>query len=147
MKALDIASDLCKTFEGFRSKPYLCPAGVPTIGYGSTFYSDGKQVRLTDRPISKEEAEEYLEYELYKCLQKAIKFSPILAMYDNRLAAITDFIYNLGAGNYQTSTLKRKVNVENWDEAVYQIKRWNKAAGRVLNGLTLRREAEARLLC
>jgi len=146
MKSLDIASDLCKMFEGFRPYPYLCPAGVPTIGYGTTFYPNGHKVRLTDRPITKEEAEEYLEYELHKSLKQAIKYSPVLTHYDNRLAAITDFIYNLGCGRYQTSTLRRKINVEDWQGAKVQILKWNKAGGKVQKGLVKRREVESQLL-
>lgn len=146
MKALDIASELCKTFEGFRPKPYLCPANVPTIGHGTTYYPSGVKVSLSDHPITREQAEEYLEHELSQCLTKAIKYSPCLALYENRLASITDFIYNLGAGRYQQSTLRRKVNQENWTEAKTQILKWDKANGKVLKGLKLRREAEARLL-
>jgi lysozyme len=61
-------------------------------------------------------------------------------------AAIADFIYNLGVGNYATSTLKKKVDVGDWVSAASEIKRWDKAAGKVLKGLTVRREKEAALL-
>ena len=61
---LDIAIELVKRFEGFRNKPYLCPAGVPTIGYGSTHYADGRAVTLADLPMSKEDAHALMEAEL-----------------------------------------------------------------------------------
>ena len=62
---LDIAAALCKQFEGFRGKPYLCPAGVATIGYGSTYYIDGRKVSLTDETISETIAETILLHELH----------------------------------------------------------------------------------
>lgn len=145
MKALDIACDIAKVFEGFRSKPYLCPAGVPTIGYGTTFYPEGEKVRLTDRPVTEAEALEYLEHEMYHCLKKSIQLCPILAMNDNRLGAVTDFCYNLGCGRLQQSTLRRKINKEDWDGARRELLKWNKAGGRVLKGLQRRREMEATL--
>jgi len=61
---LEIAAELCKRFEGFRAKPYLCPAGIPTIGYGSTYYADGKKVTLNDSSISQEAANALLMSEL-----------------------------------------------------------------------------------
>jgi len=147
MKSLDIASSIAKMFEGFRAKPYRCPAGVETIGYGTTRYPDGEKVRLTDRPITEPEAEEYLENEMYyKSLQSAVRLCPILAMDDNRLAAISDFCYNLGAGRLQASTLRRKINQKDWPGAKKELLKWNKAGGRVLLGLVKRREVEARLL-
>jgi lysozyme len=104
-------------------------------------------VRLTDRPITEPEAEEYLENEMYyKSLQSAVRLCPILAMDDNRLAAISDFCYNLGAGRLQASTLRRKINQKDWPGAKKELLKWNKAGGRVLLGLVKRREVEARLL-
>ena len=58
------AVDLIKHFEGLRLTPYLCSAGVPTIGYGSTFYEDGRKVSLQDPPITKERAEELLQFKI-----------------------------------------------------------------------------------
>ena len=62
---LDIAAALCKQFEGYRGKPYLCPAGIPTIGYGSTYYADGCKVALTDPPMSEPDAAALLLQELH----------------------------------------------------------------------------------
>lgn len=144
---LQIAVELCKRFEGFRAKPYLCPAGIPTIGYGSTYYADGRKVTLQDEPISEPDAEKLLLHELEKTyLPGVLRHCPGLAADEKRLNAIVDFAYNLGVGRLQTSTLRRRINEQNWQEAAREILRWNRAGGRVLAGLTRRREAESRLL-
>jgi len=77
----------------------------------------------------------------------ALKLSPGLANTDpRRFAAIISFCYNCGTGNYRVSTLKRRVDAKDWAGAQEEIQKWNKAAGRVLRGLTIRRQAEAKLL-
>ena len=144
---LDIAASLCKQFEGFRGKPYLCPAGIPTIGYGSTYYSDGRKVTLNDPPISEPEAAELLLHELqYTYLPGVLRNCPILLTDEKKCNAIVDFAYNLGTGRLQTSTLKRKINEQDWDAAKEQLMLWNKGGGRVLPGLDKRRKAECQLL-
>jgi len=144
---LDIAAALCKQFEGFRSKPYLCPAGIPTIGYGSTYYASGAKVALSDEPISKTIAEALLLHELqFTYLPGVLRNCPILLTDERKCNAVVDFCYNLGIGRLQTSTLKRKINEQNWEAAKDQLLLWNKAGGRVLPGLDKRRKAEAALL-
>jgi len=143
---LTIAKELCKEFEGFRSAPYLCPAGVPTIGYGATYYTGGRKVALADPPISEREAEALLEEELNKTyLPGVLRCCPIVLCFPEVLNALVDFSFNLGVGRLQSSTLRRKVNEEKWPEAIHQIKRWVRGGGRVLPGLVRRREAEAAL--
>jgi lysozyme len=140
---LTIAIDLCKRFEGFRSKPYLCPAGVPTIGYGSTYYSGGKKVSMTDAPISNEDAEKLLKHELNETyLPEVLRLCPVLKQHPNKLNSIVDFCYNLGAGNLQRSTLRRRINAQDWQGAEDELRKWVKAGGIVLPGLVARREAE-----
>ena len=144
---LDIAILLCKQFEGFRSKPYLCPAGVATIGYGSTYYGNGAKVALSDEPISETIAETLLLHELqFTYLPGVLRNCPILLTDERKCNAVVDFCYNLGIGRLQTSTLKRKINEQNWEAAKDQLLLWNKAGGRVLPGLDKRRKAEAALL-
>jgi lysozyme len=144
---LDIAAALCKQFEGFRGKPYLCPAGVPTIGYGSTYYADGRKVSLTDSPISESDAAELLLHELHHTfLPGVLRNCPILLTDERKCNAIVDFAYNLGVGRLQTSTLKRKINAQDWDGAKEQLMLWTKGNGRVLPGLLKRRTAECQLL-
>jgi lysozyme len=144
---LDLAIALCKQFEGFKSKPYLCPAGVATIGYGSTYYRDGRKVVLTDAPMGEPDAAALLRFELeHTYLPGALRNCPILATDERKCNAIVDFCYNLGIGRLQTSTLKRKINAQDWDAAQEQLMLWTKGGGRVLPGLVKRRKAECALL-
>jgi lysozyme len=144
---LELAASLCRQFEGFRSKPYLCPAGVPTIGYGSTYYSDGRKVTLNDALISQEDASALLMVELnHTYLPGVLRNCPILATDEKKCNAIVDFVYNLGIGRLQTSTLKRKINSQEWESAKEQLMLWTKGGGKVLPGLLKRRQAECSLL-
>lgn len=144
---LRLAIELVKRFEGFRAKPYLCPAGVPTIGYGSTRYADGRPVELSDPPISREDAQALMETELYQhYLPAVLRLCPGARGNIKAINALVDFCYNLGSGRLQTSTLRRKVNSRDWTGAREQLKRWVRGGGRVLPGLVARREAEAALL-
>lgn len=146
-EALEITAELCKRFEGFRAKPYYCPAGVATIGYGATYYLDGSTVQLTDPPVTPEVATDLLMAQLRRqFFPGVIRLCPILITHPTRLAAIADFAFNLGLGRLQTSTLRRKVNAEDWGAAKEQLMRWTRAGGKILPGLVRRREAESRLL-
>ena len=150
---LDLAAELCRRFEGFSAKPYLCPAGVWTIGYGSTYYANGDKVTKDDPSIDREYAERLLMHELvHTYAPGVIRQCPILltvAIKDKdwgKLNAIVDFCYNLGVGRLQTSTLKRKINQQDWDGAIEQLKLWVRGGGKVLRGLVIRRDAEAALM-
>jgi len=144
---LEIAAELCKRFEGFRAKPYLCPAGIPTIGYGSTYYADGKKVTLNDSLISQKAANDLLMGELqHTYLPGVLKNCPILATDERKCNAVVDFCYNLGVGRLQTSTLKRKINAQDWDGAKKQLMLWTKGGGKVLPGLLKRRQVECALM-
>jgi lysozyme len=137
-----IAVDLAKRWEGYRQEVYLCPAGIPTSGYGHAW-----QGGSTPRPLSPGEAEEMLACDLLVAQSAMYRLSPCMVFEsEERQAAIIDFIFNLGSGNYQASTLKRKINAGEWEDTPYQIRRWVYAAGKKLKGLMLRREAEAQLL-
>ena len=144
---LDIAAALCKQFEGYRGKPYLCPAGVATIGYGSTYYADGRKVALTDAFMSEPDAAALLLQELHHTyLPGVLRQCPILLTDERKCNAIVDFVYNLGVGRLQTSTLKRKINAGDWEGAQEQLMLWTKGGGKVLPGLLKRRKAECALL-
>jgi len=144
---LEIAAKLCMQFEGFRSKPYLCPAGIPTIGYGSTYYSNGTKVTLADSPLDEGNARKLLMDELnHTYLPAVIRNCPILATDERRLNAVVDFCYNLGTGRLQTSTLKRKINAQDWEGAKEELMKWSKAGGKVLPGLLKRRQAECNFM-
>jgi len=143
---LELAAELCKRFEGFVSKPYLCPANVATIGYGSTYYADKRKVTLEDAPMSEQDAHALLMIELeHTYLPSVLRQCPILATDERKCNSIVDFVYNLGNGRLQTSTLKRKINVGDWEGAKEQLMLWNKGGGKVLAGLTKRRKAECAL--
>ncbi len=150
---LEAAAELCRRFEGFRAKPYLCPAGIPTIGYGSTYYSDGRKVQLTDPPMTEVEARALLMAELEHTYAPGVKrlcpglFADAVTTGDwGKFNAIVDFVYNLGIGRLQTSTLRRKINAKDWDGAKEQLMLWTRGGGKVLPGLVKRRQAECALI-
>jgi lysozyme len=143
--AAELAARIARRFEGFFPHPYLCPAGVPTIGYGATYYENGVRVTLLDPPVSKEEAERLLIWMIEtEYLPAAIKLCPGIDT-PERLAAITDFAYNLGVSKLSSSTLRKRINTGDWADVPVQLAKWNKAGGRVLSGLTRRRTTEAAL--
>lgn len=144
--AVQITTALCRRFEGLYLRPYLCPAGVPTIGYGATFYEDGRKVSMKDKPISKARAEALLLWHLEHGFLPGVTRMCTGADTPERLAALLDFAFNLGLGNLKASTLRKRVNQGDWLDAQVQIMKWNKAGGKILKGLTRRREAERQLL-
>lgn len=145
-QALPVALALMRRFEGFYPRPYMCPAGVPTIGYGATYYEDGTRVTLNDTPIDRARAEGLLIWVVgHVYLPQVIKLCPGLD-HPDRLAALIDFTYNLGGTALKNSTLRRKVNAGEWGAVPTELLKWNKAGGKALRGLTLRREAEAQLI-
>ena len=140
------ALELIKKYEGFSAKPYLCPAGVWTIGYGNTKYLNGVRVQKQDKPITAEEAERLLENTVIKeFLPKALELSPVLKLHPNKLAAVLSFCYNLGAGAYANSTLRKKINNQDYEAASKEFGKWVMASGKKLNGLIKRRAEEAEL--
>lgn len=144
--AIAIAEALCRRFEGFCGHPYLCPAGVPTIGYGATHYLDGRTVTLKDAPISKETATVMLRDMLRTdYLPKLMAMCPKVDS-PERMAALLDFVFNLGAGQLRSSTLRKRVNAEAWGLVPSELRKWTRGGGRVLKGLVIRREAEAALI-
>lgn len=144
---LDPAIDMIRAFEGFRAKPYLCPAGKATVGYGSTWRLDGGPVELTDPPMSEAQAVALLEREVYgAALPGVLRLCPLTISQPGVLNALVDFTFNLGVGQLQTSTLRRKINAQDWQGAREQLARWVRGGGRVLPGLVRRRAAEAALL-
>ena len=146
-KSLEIAAALCRHFEGLVLHPYLCPAGYWTIGYGTVFKPDGSQVKEGDEPITKEEAEAWLQHELrHNYMAGVLKASPNLSQYPEALGAITDFAYNLGVARYRASTLRRRINEEDWDAAKTELAKWTRGGGKVLRGLVLRRHAELKYI-
>lgn len=136
--------DLVSTFEGYSSNPYLCPAGVWTLGYGTTRYPEGRRVKSHDPNCIVSQAEMWLCHELGKAEQSVIRYCKVY-LNDMQRAALASFVYNLGSGAFRASTLRRRINSGDWDDVPYQLSRWNKGGGRVLRGLVIRRAAEADL--
>jgi lysozyme len=148
MDALAITLALIRRFEGLYLSPYLCPAGVPSIFYGATYYQDGTRVTLSDPPGTREQAEALLLWHVQTVyLPAVLRWCPaIIHETPGRVAALIDWTFNLGAGNLRASNLRRRVNAADWEAVPGEILKWNKAGGRVLRGLTLRREADAALI-
>lgn len=144
--ALPIARDLLiARFEGCAARvpatglfvPYLCPAGYWTIGFG-------RLVAREHQPITADEARAFLTLDALAHIAAAARLSPsLLTGTAGRLAAIGSFVFNLGAGAYAGSTLRRRVDAADWPRACDEIGRWTRGGGRVLRGLVLRRAAEA----
>jgi lysozyme len=140
-------------FEGWSSKPYLDSVGVPTIGFGNTFYPSGRKVTMSDKSITLSEGivlNKFVADMFAKDVTSLLKQS----VNQNRFNAIVDFAYNLGsdidadniAEGLGDSTLLKKINANPNDITIAaEFLKWNKARGKVLNGLTTRRQAEVKL--
>ena len=131
--------------EGLKLKPYLCPAKIPTIGYGNTYYPDGKRVTLLDKDITKQQAFDMFK-EIANRFAKRVDTLVTSNINQNQFNSLVSFAYNVGTGNFSSSTLLKKVNRNPDDLTIKdEFLRWNKAGGKVLNGLTNRRNEEADL--
>ena len=141
MKISSKGLELIKEFEGFSANAYLCPAKIPTIGYGNTFWEDGRKVKLGEQ-ISKTNALELLELVANKDF--ADKIFPLIKVKvsQNQFDAMVSLAYNIGVGNFSKSTLLKKVNSGDFDGASNEFLKWNKSSGKELLGLTRRRERE-----
>jgi lysozyme len=144
MKLNQAGIDLMHEFEGLKLEAYLCPANVPTIGYGNTFYPDGKKVKLGDK-ITKEQADT-LFLGIAEDFAKRVRGLLKKDLNENQFSALVCLAYNIGVANLNKSTLLKKVNVNPSDSTINaEFLKWNKAGGKVLAGLTRRREAESKL--
>lgn len=135
---------LIKRFEGLKLKAYLCPAGLPTIGYGSTFYENGSKVKLGD-VITIDRADKLL-FNTVAEFEKQVDTFVTSSINANQLGALTSFAFNVGMGNFRRSTLLRLVNTNPNNPAIRtEFIKWTRANNRVLKGLVTRRQAEADL--
>jgi lysozyme len=135
--------ELIKEFEGLRLRAYRCPAGVLTIGYGTTVYPTGYKVQMGEQ-ITAEQAEEYLRSDL-RDFEREVERMVLVPLNSNQFAALVSFAYNLGAEALRKSTLLRLLNAHNYAGAAEQFARWTYAAGKQLPGLVRRRAAERAL--
>ena len=137
--------DLVKSFEGFSSKPYMCPASVCTIGYGTTRYPNGTKISMNDAPITEAKALEYLVFDM-KSFERNVDAYCRDDINQNQFDALVSFCYNVGPNALKSSTLLKKVNINPNDPTIAsEFAKWNKGGGKVLKGLISRRKEESQL--
>ncbi len=136
--------NLIKKYEGCKLAAYLCPAHIPTIGYGNTLYQDNTPVKLGDN-ITQDEAEVLLGLILVH-FESGVLNLVKSNINQNQFDSLVSFSYNLGLTALSKSTLLKKVNANPSDGTIpLEFSKWNKAGGKVLKGLTDRRKAESEL--
>lgn len=149
MKTSDAGKALIKSFEACSLKPYLCPARIPTIGWGTTRYPDGRMVSMSDPRITQAQADSYFDHDLAafeRDVMQLVRVKPTQGQFD----ALVSFAYNVGpdidadtiAEGLGDSTLLRKFNAGDIKGAADEFLKWDKSKGVVLAGLTRRRKAE-----
>ena len=139
MKTSQTGIDLIKKYEGFRSKPYLCPAGIPTIGYGNTRYPNGRKVKLTDSPISKEDASELLKMSLGG-YEKIVNTRLKVEVNQNQFDALVSHTFNTGGSKTLFSLVNAGADCKKWWTTTYIT-----SNGTKLKGLVKRRKEEYKL--
>jgi lysozyme len=138
MKTNEAGKRLIKSFEGCRLTAYKCPAGVWTIGYGETAGVHEGMV------ITQEQADQMFDSALAR-YEIPVMNVVAVPLNENQFSALVSLSYNIGNGAFGRSTLLRKLNESDYSAAAEQFLVWNKGGGKVLNGLTRRREAERAL--
>ena len=145
------ALDLIKKYEGFRSGPYICPAGVPTIGYGNTYYPSGQRVTLKDPPITQADAEDMLrktvDKDFVSVLEKKIPYWS--EMSDGQRSALISFAYNLGANFYgdtdHFTSITRDLRDKNWANVPTTLLKYCNPGSSFEEGLRRRRTEEGQV--
>lgn len=161
MKLSKAGEDLMHKYEGFRSKPYLCPASVWTIGYGHVLYQE--QIRLPvirkegytgmlrnefplrpedNRVWTKTEIDELFRDDVGLFERGVLRLVPTVSGRQGGFDALVSFAFNAGLGNLQRSQIRIKANREDWERAADHLMDWTKGGGKVLAGLVKRRKAE-----
>ncbi len=149
MKVSKEGIELIHKYEQFRNHPYIDVVGVATIGWGNTYYENGRAVKMTDSPITRKRGDELFKNILSKFEKKVDKLVNVY-LDQPQFDALVSLTYNIGEANFKSSTLLKRVNNNSYDPDIKrQFKRWNKGRvnGRlkVLRGLTRRRNEEAYL--
>ena len=135
---------LIKRYEGYKTTPYRCPAGLYTVGYGHVI---GNGLQLPDewnRKFSLGEIDELLRTDLVRFERGVPRYCPVY-LTQSQFDALVSFSFNLGLGVLQRSTLRQKILRKDGKGAAKEILKYNMAKGRPLKGLTRRRQAEYRL--
>ena len=134
--------ELVRKFEGCRLTPYLDVAGIPTIGYGAIYNLNGSRVKITDPAITQEVADEMLARDVSHAYSAVVRLCPVRGLSDGKLAALTDFTFNLGSGTLQHSTIRQYVLQGENLLVPEQLGRYVYAGGKRVQGLVKRRAAE-----
>jgi lysozyme len=159
VKLSKAAAAMMHKYEGYKNRPYLCPAHMWTIGYGHVLYQD--QIRLPmvahegkiarkDYPLkpehnrvwAKQETDDLFDADIASFERGVLRLVPGVVGYQGRFDALVSFAYNVGLGNLQRSTVRIKANRGEWEEAADALLLWNKAGGKVFAGLDRRRKEE-----
>lgn len=136
---------IIKEFESFRSKPYLCQARVPTIGWGSTYYPNGKRVTLRDKPITVEQGMELFKVTSLKYVMAVDRMTRD-DINQNQFDALVSLCFNIGEEQFRTSTVLKRVNKNPSDKTIAEaFSRFKYADGKISKGLIRRRAAEVAL--
>lgn len=143
MKTSNSGIALIKGFEGKRLVAYDDGVGVWTIGFGTIKYPNGVRVKRGDK-CTEAQAEQYLRNDLIT-FENALNQLVKVPLNQNQFDALVSFTYNLGETNLRSSTLLKKLNAKDYKGAAAEFLKWNKAGGKVMNGLVKRRKAEMEL--
>lgn len=168
MKLSKAGEALMHRFEGFRSRPYLCPAHIWTIGYGHVLYQE--QIRLpvvrppdktkSDIPMirremplkpedfrvwTKTEIEELFRMDVASFERGVLRLVPGVVGRQGAFDALVSFAFNAGLGNLQRSQIRMRANRGDWEGAAEAFMAWTRGGGKVLPGLVRRRQAEIAL--
>ena len=135
---------IIKSFEGWASSVYRCPANRWTIGWGSTWDNKGNPVTASHPDIDKTTGTDLLRREL-RHVESAINRLVKVPLNENQFSSLCSFVYNLGSGNFQSSTLRAKLNREEYEGAALEFPKWRRAGGKILKGLVARRKIEQSL--
>src|SRR5690625_1541370 len=143
MKTSKKGLDLIKRFEGWKPSPYLDPIGIPTIGYGFTYYLPSRQkVTMKDKPLTLAQGDEMLRQVLVT-YENDVNRLVKAKLNQNQFDALVSFTFNLGGANLAKSTLLKKINTNSCDPTIRaEFAKWRLAGGKVFKGLERRRKAE-----
>ena len=142
-QVVQLAKPVIKKAEALELEPYLCPGGFPTVGWGHKLSSNSKDLNKF-KPISLEEAERLLEGDIDKAYKQVLALTK-KTLKAGQMAALVDFVFNLGSGNLKGSTLLKKILEDKYEEVPDEFRRWVYAEGVKLGGLIKRREEDIRL--
>ena len=169
MKLSETGANLMHQYEGYRNKPYLCPAHIWTIGYGHVLYQNqirlpvvytAEQQAMPSKPLlrknyplkpedsrvwSKEEIVALFESDVASFERGVLRLAPALSGHQGAFDACVSFSFNAGLGNFQRSTIRMKINRGEWESAAEAFMMWTKGGGKELPGLVKRRKAEKAL--